>query len=47
MFFNGFNFSSREFIQAVNNFITEIVKGINDLFNDILIREILVAGKTN
>lgn len=36
---------SGQIIDAVNNFVSEIVKGSNDLFNDVLAGEVLVTGK--
>lgn len=36
---------SGQIIDAINNFVSEIVKGSNDLFNDVLAGEVLVTGK--
>lgn len=40
-----FSFLGGSFVEAVNNFSSEFVEGINDLFNDVLVREVLVEGE--
>jgi len=34
-----------QIVDAINNFVSEIVKGVNNLFNDVLAGEVLVTGK--
>lgn len=47
MRFNSFLFFKVEIVLGINNLVSEFVKGINDLLNDILVWEVLVAGKGN
>lgn len=47
MRFNSFLFFKVEVVLGINNLVSEFIKSVNDLLNDILVGEVLVAGKGN
>jgi hypothetical protein len=41
----SFLLTDGEFIEAVNDFISELIEGISNVLDDILVGEVLVGGK--
>lgn len=47
MFFDGFSFLGGQFVDSINNLVSEFVQGVNDGLEDVLVGEVLVGSQTD